>query len=124
MRAAVLALLLILLPADEKPITAEEALTKVNQKVTVEMEVKSTGMSKQGMIFLNSMMNYRDGKNFTVVIPKEAVEKFKKTAKTDDLRRFYGGKTVRVTGTVSEYMNRPQIEVREPAQVMLVEKRR
>jgi DNA/RNA endonuclease YhcR with UshA esterase domain len=124
MRAAVLALLLILLPADEKPITAEEALTKVNQKVTVEMEVKSTGMSKQGMIFLNSMMNYRDGKNFTVVIPKEAVEKFKKTAKTDDLRRFYAGRIVRVTGTVSEYMNRPQIEVREPAQVMLVEKRR
>lgn len=124
MAAAVSWLLLFLLPADEKAISAESALSKVGQKVTVEMEVKSAGMSKEGMVFLNSMASYRDGKNFVIVIPKAAVDKFKKSTKADDLRGFYKGKTVRVSGTVSEYMNRPQIEVSEASHIVVVEKKK
>ncbi len=124
MRAAVLLFVFVLAPADEKPISADEALSKVNQKVTVEMEVKSSGVNKQGMVFLNSMMNFRDGKNLAIVIPKEAVEKLKKATKAEDLRQFYRGKTIRVTGTVSEYMNRPQIEVSEPSQITVVDKKK
>jgi len=34
----------------------------------------------------------------------------------------FKGKTIRVTGTVKEYMNRPEIEVSDPKQIEIVEK--
>jgi hypothetical protein len=55
---------------DAKPLTPEEAAKKVGEKVTVEMEVKSTGKSK-GVYFLNSKADFKDKENFTIFIGKE-----------------------------------------------------
>ena len=74
MRYAVIMLTLVLtaglLLADDKgqkPITPAEAAKLIDQKCTVEMKVQSTGKSRT-LVFLNSEENYRDDKNFTVVI--------------------------------------------------------
>jgi DNA/RNA endonuclease YhcR with UshA esterase domain len=103
-----------------KPVAPADAAKKVNEKVTVEMEVKSTGGKEAS--FLNSEADYKDDKNFTVFIPEAALEKFKK-AKIDDPKTHYKGKTVRVTGTVTLYREKPQIKVEDPAQIEVVEKK-
>jgi len=107
---------------DAKPISTDDAAKMVDKRVTVEMEVKSTGTSRQGMVFLNSMMNRNDGKNFVIVLKKEAAEKLRKTLNAEP-KDHYKGKTLQVTGTVTQYMNRPQIEVSEPDQIKIVEKK-
>jgi DNA/RNA endonuclease YhcR with UshA esterase domain len=107
---------------DAKPISTDEAAKKVGEKVTLEMEVKSSGQSRQGMVFLNSMANRNDGKNFVIVIRKESVDKLKKVLSAEP-KDHYSRKTIRVTGTVSEFMNRPQIEVTAPDQITIVEKK-
>jgi DNA/RNA endonuclease YhcR with UshA esterase domain len=109
--------------ADDAPtkfISPAEATKKVGEKVTVEMEVESTG--GKGPYFLNSEADFKDTKNFTIFIPKDAVEKFRK-AKIDDPSSHFKGKTVRVTGTVSLYREKPQIKVEDPEQIKIVEKK-
>ena len=100
-----------------KPVTPAEAAKRVNEKVTIEMEVKSTG--GKGVCFLNSEADFKDATNFTVFISGEVVEKFKK-AKIDDPRTHFKGKTVRVTGTVTLYREKPQIKVEDPDQIKVV----
>src|SRR5215471_17839770 len=97
--------------APAKPVTPAEAAKKVNEKVTVEMELKSTGGKEAS--FLNSEADFKDAKNLTVFIPESGLEKFKK-AKVEDPKTFYKGKTVRVTGTVTLYREKPQIKVEDP----------
>lgn len=85
MRRAVCILALVLLPAalradDAKPLSVEEAAVKVGEKVILEFEVKSTGQANNKLIFLNSERNHRLDKNFTIVIDRQAEEKFAKAA--------------------------------------------
>jgi DNA/RNA endonuclease YhcR with UshA esterase domain len=96
------------------------AAQKVNEKVTVEMEVKSTGGKTAR--FLNSEADFKDDKNFTVFIPQEALEKFAK-AKIEDFDAHYKGKTVRVTGTVTLYRDKPQTKVEDPDQIKIINKK-
>jgi DNA/RNA endonuclease YhcR with UshA esterase domain len=117
---AVLLALVLVPAADDKPLSPAEAAKKVNEKVTVEMEVKSTGGTAAR--FLNSEADFKDDKNFTVFIPKEALEKFAK-AKIEDPAAHYKGKTVRVTGTVTLYRDKPQIKVEDPEQIKVVDKK-
>jgi DNA/RNA endonuclease YhcR with UshA esterase domain len=122
------ALSLLCLPAlagtdADKPIPPAEAAKHVDKKCTVEMVVKSTGKARTGTpVFLNSEDDFRDQKNFTVLLDKEAVEKFKK-AQVEDPAAHFKGKTVRVTGTVKLYRERPEIVVNDPGQIQVVEKR-
>jgi DNA/RNA endonuclease YhcR with UshA esterase domain len=102
------------------PISPAEAAKKVNEKVTVEMEVKSTGGKDN--CFLNSEVDFKDGKNFTVFIPKETVEKFKKD-KIDNPAAHFKGKIIHVTGTVILYKDRPEIKVEQPEQIKIVDKK-
>jgi len=103
-----------------KPMTPAEAAKKINEKVTVEMVVKSTGGNKA--TFLNSEEDFKDDKNFTVFIPETTVEKLKK-AKIEEPKTYYKGKTIHVTGTVTLYSEKPQIKVEEPEQIKVVEKK-
>jgi DNA/RNA endonuclease YhcR with UshA esterase domain len=103
-----------------KPLTPAEAAKKVNEKVTVEMEVKSTG--GKDAVYLNTETDYKDAKNFTIFIPDSAREKFKK-AKVEDPKTYYKGKTIRVTGTVALFREKPQIKVGDPSQIEVVEKK-
>jgi DNA/RNA endonuclease YhcR with UshA esterase domain len=126
---AVLAVLLVapaLLRADDKdtkPLSPADAAKHVGEKCTVEMEVKSVGMSKNGGVaFLNSQEDFKDEMNFTAFLGKEAVEKLKK-ANGEDLAAHFKGKTIRVTGTVKLYRERPEIVVDDPEQIQMVDKK-
>jgi DNA/RNA endonuclease YhcR with UshA esterase domain len=81
------------------------------------MEVEASGMSdKAGLIFLNSEENRTSDENFTVVLDKAAQAKLKDLG-VKDIRQHYEGKTIRVTGTLSTFRDRPQIMVSDPAQI-------
>src|SRR4051794_6647761 len=102
-----------------KPVTPEEAAKKVDEKGIIQMEGKSTG----GNIatFLNSMTDYRNRKNFSIFIPRDAMPAFRK-ANIDDPAEYYKGKTIQVTGTVSLYRGQVEIKVDDPAQIKVIEK--
>jgi DNA/RNA endonuclease YhcR with UshA esterase domain len=102
-------------------IAPAEAAKKVGEKVTVEMAVASTG-GRGKRVFLNSEKSFRDGKNFTIMLDLDKAGDRFKEAKIDDPAKHYAGKTIRVTGTVSEYQNRPEIIVTDPEQIKVVEK--
>ena len=115
-----------LLPAfataeDKEALTPETAAKKLNEKCTVEMVVKSTGKGN-GVFFLNSKENYRDADNFTVFINKDGVAKLKE-AKIEDPAAHYKNKTIRVTGTVKLYRDKPEIIVEKTDQIRLIGKR-
>ncbi len=103
-----------------RTVAPAEAAKKVDQKVTVEMEVKSTGGRSNR--YLNSEIDYKSPDNFTIFIGKDALPQFK-DAKIDDPAVYYKGKTIRVTGTVTVYDGEPRIEVEKPEQIQVVEKK-
>jgi hypothetical protein len=113
-----------LLADDTPPITPAEAATKINQKVVVKMEVKSTGGKNN--FYLNSEEDFKDAKNFTIFISKDHVEKFKK-AGVENPSMYYKGKTIQVTGTVvlekaDGTEKKPWIKVEEPDQIKVITK--
>jgi len=108
------------LAQDAAPLSPADAAKKVDQKITVEFVVKSTG--GKAAVYLNSEEDFKSDKNFTVFLPAKAVEKFK-AAKVDDPAAHFKGKTVRVTGTVTLFKEKPQIKVEGPDQITLVEKK-
>jgi hypothetical protein len=100
-----------------RPITAEEALKRVDQKVAVAMEVKSTGGNTAR--YLNSETDFRVEKNFAIFIPNIALAGFKQAGIADP-GEFYKGKTIVVTGTVALAQGRPQIRVENVNQIKVV----
>jgi hypothetical protein len=119
MRFSALVSLVLVLPtchADDavlKPVTPAEAAKLIDKKVTVEMAVKSTGKGR-GVFFLNSEEDHRSAGNFTAFINEAGAEKFRE-AKVDDPAAHFKGKTVRVTGTVKLYRDKPEIVVEDPS---------
>ena len=100
-----------------RPLAPTEALTKIDQKVTVQMEVKSTGGNTAR--YLNSEADFKAEKNFAIFIPNIALAAFQK-AGAGDPGKFYYGKTIVVSGTVALVQNRPQIRVEDPNQIKVV----
>jgi alkaline phosphatase D len=101
-------------------VTTAEAASRVNEKVTVQLQVKSAGATKDGgRVFLNSAASFRDRNNFTVVLDKEGLAAFRQAGVADPKTHFQG-KTVRVTGTVTLFNERPQIIVSDPKQIQIV----
>jgi DNA/RNA endonuclease YhcR with UshA esterase domain len=105
---------------ETKPLTPEEAARKIDEKVTLQMEVKSTGGSSTSR-YLNSMANYRDRNNFTIYMPRNVLPAFKKI-EIDDPADYYKGKTIQVTGTVSTFRGQIQIKVDDPEQIKVIDK--
>ena len=81
-----------------KPLTPAEAAKKIDQQVTVEMAVRSTGGNRNK--YLNSAADYSSPANFTIFVPEAAVKKFAE-AKIEKPEEHYYGKTITVTGTVT-----------------------
>jgi DNA/RNA endonuclease YhcR with UshA esterase domain len=101
-------------------ITPEMAAGRVGQTCTVEMRVQRGRRGDSPICFLNSEIDFRDKKNFTVVVFEEGLAKFKK-AGIDAPENHFEGKLIRVTGKVEKYRGRPQIRVDEPKQIEVVE---
>ena len=108
---------------DAKPISPAEAIEKVNEKVTVQMLVKTAKnrLEKRGEIYLDSEENFRDEKNLGIVVTRTGAAKFQETG-VDDPAVHFKDKTIRVTGTVLIKQKRPRIEVDDPKQIQIVEK--
>jgi DNA/RNA endonuclease YhcR with UshA esterase domain len=109
--------------ADDKPapITPADAASKVNQEVTLQMEVKSAS-TKNGLCFLNSEADFKDAKNVTIFIDKKAMEKFKE-GKVEDPAAQFKGKTIQVKGKVTMHNEKPEIKVAGPDAITVIEKK-
>jgi DNA/RNA endonuclease YhcR with UshA esterase domain len=100
-----------------KVVTPAVAAKSIDQKVILQMEVKSTGGNSNR--YLNSTSDYKDPNTFTIYIPEAVVPKFKQTP-VGDPALYYKGKTIQVTGTVTLYKEKPQITIDEPTQIKVV----
>lgn len=102
------------------PLTPLEAANRINEKVTVEMLVKAAKNCQHcSQVFLDSEADHHDPTNFAVAITKSAKARFYEVA-IDDPAEYFKGKAIRVTGTVILRENRPQIEVADPDQIIVV----
>jgi DNA/RNA endonuclease YhcR with UshA esterase domain len=110
---------LITAAAETTPLTPAEAAKKVNEKVVMQMEVKSTGGDNNR--YLNSEEDFKDPRNFTIFIAKNDLEKFQK-AGVEKPEVHFKGKLIEVTGTVVLQKEKPQIKVSEPEQIKIVVK--
>src|SRR5690349_17226188 len=100
--------------------TAEEAINRVNESVTVEMLVQRTKCcTGSRQVFLDSETNHRDPKNLGVVVTESGRTKFSEAGIADPTTHFHG-KVVRVHGVVIRKEKGPYIEVNEPGQIELV----
>jgi tRNA A-37 threonylcarbamoyl transferase component Bud32 len=102
------------------PMSVSVARNRVGKSVVVEMEVRSTRVSRNGLAyFLNSHKDYQDRANFTVVVHKPVMEELVKGDAKDPQARLQG-KVVRVRGKVQLYKGNPQIELGAADQLEVV----
>jgi DNA/RNA endonuclease YhcR with UshA esterase domain len=108
----------------EKPLAPVEARKQVGKEITVEMEVKAAKdrLEKRGEIYLDSEEDFRDEKNFAVVITKKGAESLK-AAGIDQPADHYNGKTILAKGKVSEVDGVPRIEIDDAKQITIPEKK-
>jgi hypothetical protein len=104
--------------AEDKPLTPVEARKKVGEKITVEMtvQVAKDRLEKRGEIYLDSETDFRDEKNFAVVITKAGAASLKK-AGIDNPAEHFKDKKIRATGTVKEVDKVPRIEIDDAKQI-------
>jgi DNA/RNA endonuclease YhcR with UshA esterase domain len=108
----------------EKPLSPAEARKQIDKKITVEMEVKSAknALEKRGEIYLDSEEDFRDEKNFAVVITKKGAESLG-AAGIDNPADHFKGKTIRAKGTVKEVDGIPRIEIDDAEQIQIPKKK-
>jgi hypothetical protein len=83
------------------PLSAHEAINRVNERVTVEMPVKAAkDCQRCSLMFLDSEEDHHDPKYFAVAVTEIGKSKFRE-AKIDDPARHFKGKTIRVTRLVT-----------------------
>lgn len=100
--------------AGEEPIPAAEAGTHIGERVTVCGKVAGAAhfdRLRGEPTFLNFDRPYPE-QTFTVVIWGQNLGKFERPP-----HQAFAGKEICVTGTVENYKGKPQIEVRDPAQI-------
>ena len=100
--------------APPKPIPLAEAAKKVDQEVTIEFEVKSSGGVRN--CYLNSAPDFSQASNFTVFIPQAVRNKFT-AAKIDKPEEYFYGRKIQVTGKVILVRDKPQIVIQTPSQI-------
>ena len=124
---AVVAALAACAAADDaapKPLTPAEARKKVGESIVVEMTVKAAKnrLEKRGEIYLDAETDFRDERNFAAVINRDGAALFQAQGVADPAEHFKD-KTIRVKGIVTVVDDVPRIEVSDPKQIELVEKK-
>jgi hypothetical protein len=109
---------------EDNPLTPVEARKKVGKKITVEMTVKASKdrLEKRGEIYLDSETDFRDEKNFAVVLTRAGAASLKK-AGIDNPAEHYKDRKIRASGTVKEVDKVPRIEIDDAKQIRLVKAR-
>src|SRR5262245_17884237 len=105
-----------------KPLTPAEARKQVGKEVTVEMTGRAAKdrLQKRGEIYLDSEADFKDEKNFAVVITRDGAASLK-VAGIGNPAEHFQGKKIRASGTVKEVDNVPRIEVDKAGQIRLAE---
>jgi alkaline phosphatase D len=99
---------------------AAEARKQLDREWTVEFTVGAVGVNKgKSMYYLNSDKDFRSDRNLTIVLPVKTLGKELKDL--GDPQKYYAGKKVKVTGTVSLYNDRPQIMIQKLDQIKVAE---
>jgi DNA/RNA endonuclease YhcR with UshA esterase domain len=108
--------------SEDKPLAPVEARKQIGKEITVKMEVKAAKdrLEKRGEIYLDSEEDFKDEKNFAVVITKKGAASLKKAGIADPANHFKG-KTIQATGTVKEVDGVPRIEIEEAKRIRVVE---
>ena len=89
----------------------------VGDEVTLQFEVKGGRLTAdKRRLFLNSEADFKDEKNFTVVMNAKSREATYKDATGDTFK----GKTVRVKGKLSKFQEKMQIEVDDEKQIEIM----
>jgi hypothetical protein len=102
------------------PLSAPEARTRINERVTVEMLVRAAKNCRRcSLMFLDSEEDHHDPKNFAVAVTDSGKARYKE-AEIDDPAGHFKGKTIQVTGKLIVKDAQPQIEVDDPGQIELV----
>jgi hypothetical protein len=109
--------------AEDKPLSPVEARKKVGERVTVEMTVRAAKdrLEKRGEIYLDSEPDFRDDKNFAVVITRAGAASLK-GAGIGSPAEHYKDKKIRATGTVKEVDKVPRIEVDDAKQIKVADR--
>ena len=79
-------------------------------------------LEKRGEIYLDAETDFKDPKNFAVVITRAGAARLKEAGIASPAEHFKD-KTIRATGTVKEVDNVPRLEIDEAKQIVIVEKR-
>src|SRR5262245_58417133 len=109
------------LGADEQTLGAVEALKKIREEITVKMEVKASKdrLENRGEIYLDAEDDFKDEKNFAVVITKKGAESLKSAGIADPADHFKG-KKITAKGKVKEVQSVPRIEIDDAKQIAVV----
>lgn len=110
------------LPEGQGPCGPAEARTRVDETITVQMKCASAKdrLEKRGEIYLDAEPDFRDEKNFAVVITKAGAASLKQ-AGIDDPAAHFADKLIRARGRVKVVDDVPRIEIDEAAQIRLVD---
>ena len=116
LKSALIGLCLLLAPGalqakEAATVPCAEAKTHVGQTATVVGPVSGIHVTAKGDAFINLGPEYPD-QDFTVVVFADDVPKFEAL---EGLR----GRTVAVTGAIKEYRGKPEIVLKDPAQLKL-----
>jgi DNA/RNA endonuclease YhcR with UshA esterase domain len=99
-----------LLSADEPQIAPYEAPTHIGQSVSVSGVVVAVFVSKAGNVFINFADKYPN-QTFTGWIPSGT------PLATDPSLQLLQGKTVKITGTIKLYRDKPEIKIMSKDQI-------
>jgi hypothetical protein len=112
---------------DGKPpavVAAPDAKNHIDTECTVEMTVRSSkNAATRREYYLDSEEDFRDEKNFAVVISYDHADPFKK-AGIDDPAEYYKEKKLRVTGKVIRENDQVRIRVEDPKQIKIVDEKK
>lgn len=104
------------------PLVPAEARAAVGREITVEMTVQAAKdrLAKRGEIYLDAELDFKDPKNFAVVITRAGAVALREKGITDPAEHFRN-KTIRATGTVKVVDDVPRIEIDEAQHIRIVE---
>jgi hypothetical protein len=103
-----------------KPLPPVEARKKVGEEITVRMEVRAAKdrLEKRGEIYLDSEEDFKDEKDFAVVITRKGAASLKEAGIGDPAAHFKG-KLIEANGTVKVVDGVPRIEIDDARQIKL-----
>ena len=77
-------------------------------------------LEKRGEVYLDAELDFRDEKNFAVVITRTGASRLKE-AGINDLAQHFQEKTIRATGEVKLVQDVPRIEIEAADQIRIVQ---